>query len=140
MSSSKASTSANTSNQTHNQDNRLIVEDGAVGGTASAGGVVNIHNTDGGAFELAKTTVSTAYDSFGDLSKLHERTYDALIDQYDNLIQAGKYIIDKNTDIASKAVAAYSPVTSGGVEMSKNNTIALAAVGALALIYLAGKK
>lgn len=135
MSSSKAKTDA--SQTSNNQDLRLNMSEGGIGATAAAGGSVNISTIDPGAMDLAQVAVSTVGDSLGDLSKMHERTYDALIDKYDALLQAGEYIIDKNTDLASKAVAAWSPVSSGGVEISKNNSIAIAAgVGALALLYM----
>lgn len=137
MSNSRSSTAANTSNQTHNQDLRLNMNEGGIGATAAAGGTVSITTVDAGAMDLARTSISTVNDTFGDLSKMHERTYDALIDKYDTLLQAGQYIIDKNSDLAQKAVAAFAPATSNDTEISKNNSIAIVAgVGALALLYL----
>jgi hypothetical protein len=143
MSSSKSrsTTNANTTNTTQNQDNRLNLSEGGVGGTASAGGTVNITTVDAGAMDLAKTSISTANDSLGDLSKMHERTYDQLIDKYDGLLQAGKYLIDKNTDLASQAVKSWSPTSSGDTEISKNNSMAImAGAGVLALVFLMGKR
>jgi hypothetical protein len=135
MSESSASTQANSSTTTNNQDQRLNLAAGGVGGTASTGGTVNITTTDGGAFALVSQSVDT-------LAKTHQAGFDGLLDSYGKLLDTGKYIIDAgakataaNAQLAHDALVAYAPDNSAKTQLDSKKTILYAvAIGAAALI------
>lgn len=136
MSKSKSATTQNqqTSTETHNSDNRNLVEGGGIAGSASAGGVVNITSTDGGAFDI----VSQSIDA---LTTTQAKGLDGLLDAFGKVLETGKYVIDQNTKLAGETIAGYSPTDTARTELEGNKSMLIAAgIGAVALVIINSNK
>lgn len=130
MSSSKSSTAANTSTTTNNQDQRLSVEEGALGATASTGGTVNITQTSGRAFDVVEQSIDKVMSA-------HEAGSDGLFDAFGKLLDAGKYVVDANTQMANDTMKALAPTNSALTEQDSNKSMLVAVgIGAAALVLM----
>ncbi|WP_151446738.1 hypothetical protein [Lacisediminimonas profundi] len=123
--SDSASTST-TSSTTNNADQRLNLNQGGVGATASSGGSVIINSTDG---EVLRQTVDT-------LAVTHENVLDRLFASFDRMLKVNQDTAAQNTKLATDAVMSYAPNDSGKTELSKNTTIAIGMVALAAALAI----